>query len=603
MENLLQGIPRVVVRVDDILITGSSKSEHLNNLETVLGKIQESGMRLNKEKCVFLAPEVVYLAHRIDQYGKYPVESKVKAITEAPEPKNVTELKSYLGMLNYYNRFLPDLSSNLAPLHGLLKKQKQWEWDKSQREAFELSKTLLKSSKVLVHYDPNKDIILSCDASPYGIGAVLSHKMEDGCDRPVGYVSRTLAPAERNYSVLEKFTIYTDHKPLIGLFNENKCIPPMAAARIQRWALTLSAYEYKIVYKEGKKNSNADALSRLPLNREGKTEVPAEMIMLMDHMDSTPVTAQQIKAWTRKDPILGQITNYVLKGWPNYRDNDEMKSYFSRKTELSVFDSCLLWGNRVVIPNPGRKIILQELHEGHQGISRMKVLARDYVWWPNMDAEIEQTVRACHKCQVNRHAPPEAPMHPWEWPSKPWSRIHIDYAGPLYGKMFLVCVDAHSKYLDVHVVNSATSTNTIEKLRTMFAIHGLPESIVEIVCTFLSHNREAKWITGTLIKRTGPVSFVIELNDGRTVKRHQNQIRHKYDQYSDNKLPDISEIPDVPIPSVSNNQTDVEAVCDSNADSSDTNDNSKSVMKSSVATPRPTRTRKPPNRYGDFVYN
>ncbi|VDH98121.1 Hypothetical predicted protein [Mytilus galloprovincialis] len=123
MENLLQGIPRVVVRVDDILITGSSKSEHLNNLETVLGKIQESGMRLNKDKCVFLAPEVVYLGHRIDQYGIYPVESKVKAITEAPEPKNVTELKSDLGMLNYYNRFLPDLSSKLAPLHELLKRK------------------------------------------------------------------------------------------------------------------------------------------------------------------------------------------------------------------------------------------------------------------------------------------------------------------------------------------------------------------------------------------------------------------------------------------------------------------------------------------------
>ncbi|XP_063408205.1 uncharacterized protein K02A2.6-like [Mytilus trossulus] len=447
MENLLQGIPRVVVRVDDIIITGSSKSEHLNNLETVLRKIQESGMRLNKDKCVFLAPEVVYLSQRIDQYGIYPVENKFKAITEAPEPKNVTELKSYLGMLNYYNRFLPDLSSKLAPIHELLKKEKQWEWDKSQQEAFELSKTLLKSSKVLVHYDPNKDIFLSCDASTYGIGTVLSHKMEDGCDRPVEYVSCTLAPAERNYSFLEKeglavifalkkfhqylfdrkLTIYTDHKPLIGLFNENKCIPPMSAARIQRWALTLSAYEYKIVYKEGKKNSIADALSRLPLNRVGKTEVPAEMIMLMDHMDSTPVTAQQIKAWTRKDPILGQITNYVLKGCPNYRDiNDVMKPYFSGKTELSVFDSCLLWRNRVVIPNHGREIILQELHEGHQGISRMKVLARGYVLWPNMDAEIEQTVRACHKCQVNRHAPPEAPMHPWEWPSNSWSRIHMD---------------------------------------------------------------------------------------------------------------------------------------------------------------------------------
>ncbi|CAC5416981.1 unnamed protein product [Mytilus coruscus] len=229
IENLLQGIPTVVVRVDDILVTGGSKSEHLDILETVLSKLQES------------APEVVYLGHRIDQHGIYPVERKVKAITEAPEPKHDTELKYYLGMINYYNRFLQDLSSKLAPLHELLQKQKEWKWDKPQQEAFELSKTLLKSSKVLVHYDPTKEIILLCDASPYGIGPVLSHRMEDGCDRPVGYISRTLAPAERNYSVLEKdglaiifalkkfhqylfdrkFTIYTDDKPLIGLFNEN----------------------------------------------------------------------------------------------------------------------------------------------------------------------------------------------------------------------------------------------------------------------------------------------------------------------------------------------------------------------------------------------
>ncbi|CAG2224140.1 unnamed protein product [Mytilus edulis] len=114
----------------------------------------------------------------------------------------------------------------------------------------------------------------------------------------------------------------------------------------------------------------------------------------------------------------------------------------------------------------------------------------------------------------------------------------------------------------------------------------------------LSHNREAKWITGTLIKRTGPVSFVIELNDGRTVKRHQNQIRHKYDQYSDNKLPDISEIPDIPIPVVSDNQADVETP----SGSSDTSDNSKSVVKPTVETPRLTRTRKPPNRWHNVLY-
>ncbi|CAG2226133.1 unnamed protein product [Mytilus edulis] len=412
--------------------------------------------------------------------------------------------------------------------------------------------------------------------------------MEEGCDRPVGYVSRTLAPAERNYSVLEKeglavifalkkfhqylfdrkFIIYTDHKPLIGLFNENKCIPPMAAARIQRWALTLSAYEYKIVYKEGKKNSNADALSRLPLNRVGKTEVPAEMIMLMDHMDSTPVTAQQIKAWTRKDPILGQITNYVLKGWPNYRDNDEMKPYFSRKTELSVFDSCLLWGNRVVFPNPGRDIILQELHEGHQGISRMKYLLEVMSGGQNMDAEIEQTVRACHKCQVNRHAPTEAPMHPWEWPSNPWSRIHIDYAGPL---------------LTPHATTAIAPAEMLMGRR--------PRSLLDLTYPNINsrvqqkQQRQKRSHDKTAQNRTSFV-VVIELNDGRTVKRHQNQIRHKYDQYSDNKLPDISEIPNILIPVVSDDQSDVETP----SVSSDTSDNSKSNVKPAVQTPRLTRT-------------
>ncbi|CAC5421832.1 unnamed protein product [Mytilus coruscus] len=171
---------------------------------------------------------------------------------------------------------------------------------------------MLQPSKVLVHYDPSRELILACDASTYGIGAVLSHRMDDGTDRSIGYVSRTLAPAEKNYN--RKFKIFTDHKPLVGLFNEIKPIPVMAAARLQRWALTLSAYEYSIVYKEGKNNANADGLSRLPLNCKTEPEVPGEMILLTEHMDLTPLTSRQIKSWTRKDPILSRVMNYGLQG-------------------------------------------------------------------------------------------------------------------------------------------------------------------------------------------------------------------------------------------------------------------------------------------------
>ena len=122
--------------------------------------------------------------------------------------------------------------------------------------------------------------------------------------------------------------------------------------------------------------------------------------------------------------------------------------------------------------------MIEELHETHPGICKMKSLARSYVWWPNMDKDLESRVRTCENCQMNRKNPPEAPLHPWEWPSRPWERIHIDYAGPFLGKMFPIMIDAYSKWIEVHPVNTATSRVTIEKLRSTFAIHGLPMTIV-----------------------------------------------------------------------------------------------------------------------------
>ena len=211
--------------------------------------------------------------------------AKVDAIRNAPEPKDVSQLRAFLGMLNYYHRFLPDVATILEPLHQLLRKGSKWQWQREQQEAFAKSKELLQSAELLVHFDPAKELVLATDASDYGVGAVLSHKMEGGTERPIGYMSRSLNGAERNYSTLEKealaiifgvkkfhqflyghsFTIKTDHKPLEGLLNEKKGIPALAAPRIQRWALTLSAYEYKILYKAGQTNGNADGLSRLPL--------------------------------------------------------------------------------------------------------------------------------------------------------------------------------------------------------------------------------------------------------------------------------------------------------------------------------------------------
>ncbi|KAJ8332745.1 hypothetical protein SKAU_G00425340 [Synaphobranchus kaupii] len=347
----------MAVYLDDILLTGCNDQQHLETLAEVLQRLETAGLRLKRTKCTFMGTEAEFLGHRVDATGLHPLRNKVEAIQKAPAPTNVTELKAYLGLLKYYNRFLPNLSTALAPLHLLLRKETNWEWGKDQENSFELSKKLMQSSRVLVHYDREKEIILACDASPYGVGAVLSHKMRDGTERPIGFMSRTLTPAENNYSQLDKeglavlfgvqrfhkyiygrkFTICTDHKPLLSLFSEVKAVPSMVSPRVQRWAVTLRAYEYVMVYKAGKDHGNADALSRLPLQHTPITTAPEDRVLMMEEMDTTPVTAEQVKALTNKDPVLARVREHVVRGWPQQTEGD-FAPYKVRGAELSVQD-------------------------------------------------------------------------------------------------------------------------------------------------------------------------------------------------------------------------------------------------------------------------
>ena len=204
IEGILRDIPQVCVYLDDILVTGTTKEEHLQRLDTVLQRLEEAGLRLKQGKCSFLLESVEYLGHSISASGLRPTKSKVRAVTEAPTPQNETELRAFLGLVNYYGKFLPNLASTLKPLYNLLEKQAKWNWGPKQQEAFIEAKSQLTSDCVLAHYDPQQEIVLSCDASPYGVRAVLSHPYADGSERPVAFASRSLSKAERNYSQLDK---------------------------------------------------------------------------------------------------------------------------------------------------------------------------------------------------------------------------------------------------------------------------------------------------------------------------------------------------------------------------------------------------------------
>ena len=499
METILQGIPGVIVYIDNILIAGANEEEHLQRLDEVLTRLEKAGLRAHRSKCEFMVKSVTFLGHRIDGDGLHPLSDKVDALKNAPAPCNTRELKSYLGLLSYYSKYLSNLSSVLAPLYELLCKDVKWKWSTRQEEAFKQSKELLTSTSLLVHFDPTLPLVLACDASEAGIGAVLAHKFPDGSERPIGYASRSLSKAEKNYSQLEKeglscvfgvkkfhsyllghrFLLYTDHKPLLALLNAQRSTSPQASARIRRWSLLLSTYEYDMEFRDTLSHANADALSRLPLLVcPPESEPVPEMILLMEHLKDSPVSSYQIRTATARDPLLAVVLRYIRSGWPsNVPASSNLFPFFCRRAELSVQDGCILWGSRIIIPSLYREAVLLQLHEAHPGITKMKSLARLYVWWPGIDKEIEKSVKQCRKCQQTQVLPPSAPLHPWKWPSRPWTRLHIDYCGPISGKMVLVVVDSHSKWIEAFPVYTANSQNTIENLRPLFAQFGLPETI------------------------------------------------------------------------------------------------------------------------------
>ena len=176
------------------------------------------------------------------------------------------------------------------------------------------------------------------------------------------------------------------------------------------------------------------------------------------------MNVDQVRKATRKDPILSRVLQFVLPGWPNKQNEPETTHYFTKRHEITVEDSSLLWGIRVIISKQLLERVLNELHTGHPGIVRMKSLARPHVWLPNLDKDITTIVQHCNDCQKPRNKPQPAPLHPWDWPKMPWQRVHIDFAGPLMGKMFLIVVDSHLKWIEIEMMSNITSEATIEKL-------------------------------------------------------------------------------------------------------------------------------------------
>ena len=333
MDSVLQGIQHVICYIDNILVTSSSGEEHLRNLATVFKRLQDHGFRLKQEKCAFLQESVEFLGHKIDAEGLHTLPGKIEAVVNAPEPRNIQELRSFLGLLNYYGKFLPNLSSVVHPLNSLLQKSKQWKWSKACAQAFQQAKEALSSASVL--YDPTLPLTLAGDASVYGIGAVISHVLPDGSEKPIAFASRSLSSSERNYAQIEKedlslifgvkkfhqylygrkCLLLTDHKPLLAILGPKKGISSLAAARLQRWAVL------HIIMR-----SNSSQLMTMAMltvvYREYRCKLmltqPLSLLKQLNisQIEALPITSSQIGSATKEDKILSKVYRYTKSGWP-----------------------------------------------------------------------------------------------------------------------------------------------------------------------------------------------------------------------------------------------------------------------------------------------
>ena len=523
ISQVLMHIDGVIAFLDDIFIGGETQEEHDERLNRVLRELQKHNVAINKNKTVLNTSNLEYLGYVISGDGIRPSPKKVAAILEAPSPSSVGEVKSFLGMVTYYSRFVPNFSSVLSPLYDLLKKNAKFRWSDTEASAFNAVKAELSESNFLANFDGNSQVLVEVDASPVGVGCVLMQKF-NGIEKPVYFASKKLSAAELKYSQLDKealalvyavskfkyfllgrkFVIRTDHKPLLGLFGRTKLVPVNANARVQRWALLLSQFDYDLCFKAGKDNVVADALSRLPLSDSDlDSTTPIEYVHMVQALDDKDVSFESIKSLSKSDPVLKKVINGVRYGWVN----DPLISEFAKvKDDLSIYDDVLLFRNRVVIPADMRSVVLDQLHVGHNGISAMKSEARNWVWWPKLDQDINEVTKSCNVCFKN-YQPTKSNVLSWPETGKPWERVHIDYAGPIDGDYFLIIIDSFTKFLDIHVTKSTTSSITIEKLRHSFCNFGLPNVLVSDNAKYFVSDEMETFLRKNDIKHATPAPY------------------------------------------------------------------------------------------------
>ena len=495
LERMLTGLDGVINFIDDILVYGEDEKQHDKRLQNVMKNLKDNNVLLNEAKCVYKVQKINFLGHELTPNGVKPLKKYMTSIKEFRVPKTIEELQSFLGLVNYINKWLPNLATITEPLKKLLRlkiaKKASIEdlWKEEQDQAFHQLKQALSTVKTLGYYDADDETQVIADASPVGIGAVLIQKDSRG-PRIIAYGNRTLTALERKYSQTEKealalvwsvehfsiflfgktFDLITDHKPLEFLFGPKS----KPCARVERWVLRLQTYRFNIKYQPGKVNI-ADPLSRLCAYSSIPPGAVEDFIHhIVEEARPCAVPMHSIIKSSESDPEI----KGVKRGIYNNDWEESVKEYKIFEPELCFYNNILLRGTRIVVPKNLRQTVLDAAHEGHPGIVSMKSRLRLKVWWPRIDKDVENIVKKCKGCTLVGLPSHPVPMKRRELPTAPWVDIAIDLLGPLPSNDYLlVVIDYYSRYKEIKFTKVITSSQIVKFLKEIFSRLGYPSSI------------------------------------------------------------------------------------------------------------------------------
>ena len=506
MTHILRGLEWSIclVYIDDLIIFSRTFDEHITHLEQVFKRLREANVRLKPSKCHFVKPQVEYLGHVVSKDGLSPNPDKIKAVRDFPIPTNTTGVKAFLGLCNYYRRFIKGFAQIAAPLNRLTSKNVPFQWTNDCQQALDHLKQALISAPILAYPDFSLPFHLYVDASQTGIGLTLGQIVE-GREVAIAYAGRDFNQAERNYSATErealavidgikrfqpylygqKFTIHTDHNALKWLMSIQD-----PTGRVARWSLLIQQFDFDIVHRPGKSNGNADGLSRRSYGT-----------INLNALDSAGLQTSRIFEFQRKDQDLSDIISYLEHDSLPY-ENVRAKRILLSADVYYLDDHGILYhlntvpkkGHKphqaqLVLPPPLRYEVLVNAHDdlagGHLGVFKTYEKLRDRFYWRGMYKDVEHWVRSCTDCATRK-----SPRNQLRAPLLPipvegaFDRLAVDCLGPLpvtwSGNRYLVVFTEYlSKWPEIFAVPNIDAV-TIAKLLTDEIIprHGAPRTLL-----------------------------------------------------------------------------------------------------------------------------